>query len=115
MSFYALATRPLIDLLSTDTPELRQVWYADDATAGGTLIDVKKWWDNLSTIGPAFGYYVNPKKTWLITKDNLVHSASEMFSASSVNITTDGRPVLGSPVSISLSLFLRKSKNGLER
>ena len=59
MPFYALATRPLIDLLSTDTPELRQVWYADDATAGGTLIDVKKWWDNLSTIGPAFGYYIN--------------------------------------------------------
>ena len=98
MPFYVLATRPLIDLLSTDTPELRQVWYADDSTAGGTLIDVKKWWDNLSTIGPAFGYYVNPKKTWLITKDNLVHSASEMFSGSSVNITTDGRPVLGSPV-----------------
>ena len=43
-------------------------------------MDVKKWWGNLSTIGPAFGYYVNPKKTWLFTKDNHVPSASEMFS-----------------------------------
>ena len=29
---------------------------------------------------------------------NLVHSAFEMFSGSSVNITTEGRPVPGSPV-----------------
>ena len=62
MPFYALATRPLIDSLSLDVPDLRQVWYADDATAGGKLADLKKWWDNLSKIGPSFGYFVNPKK-----------------------------------------------------
>ena len=98
MPFYALATRPLIDSLSRDTPELRQIWYADDASAGGKLTNLKKWWDNLSRVGPSFGYFVNPQKTWLVTKDNFLSSASEMFKDTMVNITTDGRSVLGSPV-----------------
>ena len=92
MPFYALATRPLIDSLSRDTPELRQIWYADDASAGGKLTNLKKWWDNLLRVGPSFGYFVNPHKTWLVTKDNFLSSASEMFEDAMVNITTDGRP-----------------------
>ena len=98
MPFYALATRPLIDSLSRDTLELRQIWYANDASAGGKLTNLNKWWDNLSCEGPSFGYFVNPQKTWLVTKDNFLSSASEMFDDTMVNITTDGRPVLGSPV-----------------
>ena len=118
MPFYALATRPLIDSLSLDVPDLRQVWYADDATAGGKLVDLKKWWDNLSKVGPSFGYFVNPEKTWLVTKDNFLPSASEMFGDTMVNITTDGRPVLGSPVgkpSYITEFVTQKSNNGLER
>ena len=96
--FYALATRPLIDSLSRDTPELTQIWYADDASAGGKLTNLKKWWDNLSRAGPSFVYFVNPQKTWLVTKDNFFLSGSEIFEDTMVNITTDGQPVLGSPV-----------------
>ena len=71
------------------------VWYA---TAGGQFADLKKWWDNLSQVGPSFGYFVNPKKTWLVTKDDFLPTASEIFGDTMVNITCDGRPVLGSPV-----------------
>ncbi len=53
---------------------------------------------HLSKIGPAFGYHVNRQKTWLITTDYLSSPAAEIFGDSSVNITTDSRPVLGSPV-----------------
>ena len=98
MPFYALVTRPLIDMLDSDLPDLRQIWYADDATAVGKLSDLKSWWDKLTKIGPSFGYFVNPKKTWLVTKDSCLPAASSMFDESSVNITTDGRPILGSPV-----------------
>ena len=41
---------------------------------------------------------VNSKKTWLVTKDSLLPSASEVFGDSVVNINTDGWPVLGSPI-----------------
>ena len=98
MPFYALATKPLIDRLSTDTPDLKQIWYADDATAAGKISDLKKWWDNLTKLGPSFGYFVNPKKTWLVTKDGSLSTASQIFGDSEVNITTEGRPVLGSPI-----------------
>ena len=49
-------------------------------------------------IGPSFGYYVNPNKTWLVTKEKCVSAASTLFGESNVNITTEGRPVLGSPI-----------------
>ena len=98
MPFYALATRPLMDAITLDNPNLKQIWYADDATAAGKISDLRKWWDNLATIGPSFGYFVYPTKSWLITRDGLVSQASESFVDSNVNITTEGRPVLGSPI-----------------
>ena len=99
MPFYALATRPLIDSLTLHVPpNVMQVWYADDASATGRIADLKVWWDKLSTIGPSFGYHMNPSKTWLITKEGHVRAASEIFGCTHVNITTSGRPVLGSPV-----------------
>ena len=41
---------------------------------------------------------MNPSKTWLVTKGGHVGLASEIFGDTSVNIMTQGRPVLGSPV-----------------
>ena len=98
MPFYALATRPLTDALALEVPNIMQIWYADDASATGRISDLKVWWDKLIALGPSFGYYVNPSKTWLITKEGLVTAASELFGNTHVNITTKGRPVLGSPV-----------------
>ena len=98
MPFYALVTRPLIDALTSDVPNVMQVWYADDASATGRISDLKVWWEKLSAIGPSFGYFMNPSKTWLVTKEGHVSAASELFSDTQVNITTEGRPMLGSPV-----------------
>ncbi len=70
------------------------IWYADDATALGKLSDLKHWWDKLISIGPSFG---NTNKTWFIPKENNALTATSMFGESKVNITTEGRPVLGSP------------------
>ena len=46
MPLYALATVPLIRKLSFVSP-IKQVWYADDATAAGSLIHLRLWWDAL--------------------------------------------------------------------
>ena len=32
--------------------EVKQVWYADDSTAVGSLTGVKKWWEYLQANGP---------------------------------------------------------------
>ena len=45
--------------------------------------------------GPAFGYFPNPSKTWLVTKQGRFDEASNTFAGSGVNVTLDGRPYLG--------------------
>ena len=95
MPMFALATIPLILKLRTDT---RQVWYADDASAVGKLSSLREWWNRLSTLGPSFGYFANPSKTWLITKEHHLSAAKSCFTGTGVNITHEGRPYLGAPI-----------------
>lgn len=90
---YALATIPLISRLGESSDV--QVWYADDASAAGDLFSIQSWWDNLSSLGPPFSYFANASKTWLITKDLLLVKAKEIFHDTQVNITSQGRPHLG--------------------
>ena len=42
MAMYAISTLPLIQHL---THSVQQVWYADDATAGGELHSLRHWWN----------------------------------------------------------------------
>ena len=58
MPMFALGVLPLIDCISGD---LMQVWYADDATACGSLSEIRLWWDKLLQSGPI--YFPNPSKT----------------------------------------------------
>ena len=55
MAMYALAVTPLISKLHQNIPTCKQVWYADDSTAAGSLQDLKKWWDEISSLGPGYG------------------------------------------------------------
>ena len=98
MAMYGLATIPLIRRLND---HCKQVWYADDSAAFGSIEHLQSWWEKLTAEGPSFGYYVNPSKTWLVTRDLHLQNAVKTFAGSGVNITTDGRPylcaALGSP------------------
>ena len=49
-------------------PSIKQVWYADNALPCKKLSSVKEWWDQISAIGPGYGYFSNASKTWIITK-----------------------------------------------
>ena len=77
MSMYALGTLPLIQ--SVSSVGARQVWYADDASADGHLTQLDSWWDKLEEKGPAFGYFVNSAKLWLIVKEDHLAKAEESF------------------------------------
>ena len=45
-----------------------------------------------------YGYFVNPPKTWLVVKDCCNASATALFQNSGIQITTEGRPLLGAPL-----------------
>lgn len=94
---YAVAVTPLIRQL--EDGNIKQVWYADDATAGGSLQVLRGWWDQMLDIGPAFGYYPNAAKTWLIVKEHHLEEAKIPFEDSGVSIsTTEGKRHLGAAI-----------------
>ena len=92
---YAIATLPLIRRLPNP---VTQVWYADDAAASGSLNNLRYWWDELQKVGPRYGYFPNPKKSWLITKEVCHTDALAFFSSTSINVTSHGHSYLGSPL-----------------
>ena len=95
MPMHAIATVPLIRNLPDS---VQQVWYADDASASGKLANLREWWNERCCLGPSFGYYPNPSKTWLVTKSDCVSTAAKAFDGTNVNVTSEGRPYLGSPL-----------------
>ena len=49
MALHGLGIRPLIDNLgeAVDHKRCKQSCYADNSSAGGQLIEMKRWWDQL--------------------------------------------------------------------
>lgn len=63
----------------------------DNITAVGKCVSLKKWWDSLTSIGPFFGYFPQPKKSWLILKQQFYKEAIEVFGQSNIQISWRGR------------------------
>ena len=87
MAMYALGVLPLIHSLSTNA--IKQVWYADDATASGELSKIRSWWEHLVEIGPQYGYFPNASKTWMIVKKEKFEEAQVVFDGTGVNVTQE--------------------------
>ena len=79
MPMYGLTTIPLIQRLDG---LCKQTWYADDSATTGTVEQLYAWWNRLAAEGSAFGYFPNPSKTWLVTKQSHFDEASNMFAGS---------------------------------
>ena len=92
MPMYAISLIPVIQHLRGMA---KQVWYADDAAAGGRICQLKNWWDKLCSVGRPFGYNVNATKSWLVVKEGSLQSAWRVFAGTGVQITSVGRPYLG--------------------
>ena len=105
MAMYAIAITPLIHLL--EGQGIKQVWYVDDAAAGGSLKALREWWDHTLELGPAFGYHPNAVKTWLIVKEYHLDEAKDKFKDSGISITTEGKRHLGAAIGTSQFTFAR--------
>ena len=47
----------------------KQVVFADDFSVAGSLNSIKDYWDKLIAIGPKYGYFPKPTKSYLIVKE----------------------------------------------
>ena len=95
MSMYALATVPLIRKLHSTVPDASQVWFADDATAVGPVSKLLEWWHHLVSVGPAFGYFPNSSKPFLIVKPEYLSQAESLFANTNITVTVQGQRHLG--------------------
>ena len=84
--------------LKSDAPNVKQVWYADDATGAGTCDDLRAFWDSLQIHGVGYGYHPNATKTHLVVKAEHATKARELFAGTGVNVTTEGKRHLGAAV-----------------
>ncbi len=76
MAVYAIGILPLILHLQD---EADQLWYADDSSAGGTIKNLRGWWDKLQKLGPNYGYFTNPQKSLLVVKEHCLAEAEATF------------------------------------
>ena len=56
MAMFAIGILPLTERLNGMA---KQIWYADEACTGGSLIQLREWWNQLVESGPMYGYFVN--------------------------------------------------------
>ena len=98
MPWYSINTSTIIQSLRLSSPDVKQVWLADDSAGGGTIASLYSWYRSLCEEGMKYGYHVNGSKSWLIVKSQLLASEAERVFGSEVKITTEGRRHLGAVI-----------------
>ena len=73
----------------------KHVWYADDSSAGSTLVNLRRWWDQLKDVGPRYGYFPNSSKTCILAKEHTAELAHEVFVGTGISISAQGKRYLG--------------------
>lgn len=99
MAAFGANTLPLIRRLKEQLPlSLLQKWYADDASATGEPRDLRQFFDTVTSLGPNYGYRVNPSKCWLVVHPGKMEEAKQYFENLPINITEEGHQILGSAI-----------------
>ena len=79
----------------------KMVAYADHFSAADSISSLKYWWDTLCELGPKFGYFPEPTKSWLIVKSDCSGKAIHIFNDTNIQITRQGRRHLGAALDTS--------------
>ena len=91
MVVYGVGMLPLTHILRRQTEEMMQLWYADDAAAGGKFDKVLCYFNTLTREGPKRGYFPEPTKSILCVKPQSVVRATALFQHLGFKIVTGTR------------------------
>ena len=73
MAAYALGVSPLIHFLqeyvSINNHRCKEVAFADDFTIAGKIEGIRSYWELLQQVGPLYGYFSKPSKSYLVVKE----------------------------------------------
>ena len=74
MAAYALGITPLLqfllDYISINELNTKEVVFADDFTVAGKLSSIKDNWSRLTSVGPRYGYSPEASKSCFIVKED---------------------------------------------
>jgi hypothetical protein len=74
---------------------MKESWYANDAGAGGSFTDLRRFFLCLQEIGAAYGYFPEPTKSILVVRAHNQFVAKSTFEDLQFKVTT-GSPFIGS-------------------
>ena len=79
----------VLEIAKTKTnSDAKMVAYADDFPAAGSISSLKYWWNISWKLGPKFGYFLQPTKSWLIVKSNSSDKAVHIFKDTDIQNNT---------------------------
>ena len=90
LAFYAISVLPLIRALK-DTRSWTQAWYADDASCASELHRLLRWFERLMDLGPDFGYFPEPLKSYVVVEETDLAEANALFDHLGVKAVTSHR------------------------
>ena len=93
MFFYDVSLLPPIRKLK-DPNSVLHSWYADDSAAIAKLKKLDIWLKKLFEEGPAFGYFPEPSKSFLVVDKQYAEEAHHIFDKYSITIV-EGERFLG--------------------
>ena len=94
MAAYALGVTPLVHFLheyvSLNNRRYKELAFPDDFTITGKIEGIRSYWELLQQVGPFYGYFPKPSKSYLMVKEQYLEKAIDTFRGSEVKITTEG-------------------------
>ena len=116
MAVYAIGIKPLLNMLLSTKADIQDQMaaFADDKTSVGKLLSLRWWRTQITTIGPHYGYFPQPTKSWLIVKENHYEEAKAVFEVTNIQISKIGERHLGAVIG-SKSFRERYCKEVIER
>ena len=78
-----------LDITNTKrNSDAKMVAYADDFSAADSISSLRYWQDTSCKLGPKFGYFPEPAKSWLIAKSDCFDKAVYIFTDINIQVRT---------------------------
>ena len=90
LCFYAVAVLPLIRSFASKS-NFVQCWYTDDSVCAGKLSQIRLWFDKLTQLGPAYGYFAEPIKSVLVVAPQYEDVAKDYFKDLGITVSSSHR------------------------
>ena len=88
----------LLESINLKEINAKEVVFVDDFSVADSLDSIKDYWDKLTAIGPKYGYFPKSTKSYLRVKKNKLMEVQKLFANSRVNITAEGKRLLGAVI-----------------